>query len=293
MTGFQEPQRPWKPSDSALPGTSPDADTADPSDAAHSAFVRSLIARVEGRLAKRLDPEVQTELANLIGLLVEMPHRAVLASRVYFELAFDVLAAEQPNLGLARSIRMELSAINDAQSRGATRLISHVCGSTPLNAAISALLLAILLSFLLLFLMMSGQRILLEGLAGAAPLLATLNDGSITLLIIAIHASVIGGIVSILSRVQDFLTGSTFSPPLIFISVIRKPFLAAAFVVLVFSVMKIGLVSFPGVSLTGPTAPYVAWALGFLCGFSERFAQDFVVSASGRFGESPPPGDRT
>ena len=67
-------------------------------------------------------------------------------------------------------------------------------------------------------------------------------------------------------------------------------FLAAAFVIMVYSVLKVGLVSFPGVDFTGPTAPYMAWALGFLCGFSERFAPDFIQSASGRFGDGPDPG---
>ena len=42
------------------------------------------------------------------------------------------------------------------------------------------------------------------------------------------------------------------------------------------------MISFQGIDLAGPSAPYLAWAVGFLCGFSERFAQDFVVSASGR-----------
>ena len=37
------------------------------------------------------------------------------------------------------------------------------------------------------------------------------------------------------------------------------------------------MISFQGIDLAGPSAPYLAWAVGFLCGFSERFAQDFVV----------------
>jgi ABC-type amino acid transport system permease subunit len=123
-------------------------------------------------------------------------------------------------------------------------------------------------------------------MAEDSDLFTSLNDGSVMLLIIAIHAAFIGGIVSILARVQDFLSNPMLSPLLIYISVIRKPFLAATFVVLVFAVLKAGLVSFIGVDLGGPSAPYLAWALGFLCGFSERFAQDFVVSASGRFGEA-------
>jgi hypothetical protein len=72
---------------------------------------------------------------------------------------------------------------------------------------------------------------------------------------------------------------------LLYISVLTKPFVAVAFAILAYSVFKAGLVSFPGVDLEGPQAPYLAWALGFLCGFSERFGQDFVISASTVLGE--------
>jgi hypothetical protein len=88
---------------------------------------------------------------------------------------------------------------------------------------------------------------------------------------------------------QDFLIDPTQTPLLIYIAIIRKPFLAVTFVVLVFSILSSGLISFHGVDLAGAAGPYLAWVVGFLCGFSERFAQDFVVSASGRFSGLGPP----
>ena len=222
-------------------------------------------------------------------LLASMPRKAVAANRVYFELAFDILGAEQPNLLLARSIRLELATINDRASHGITRLISYICGNTPLNAVLSALISTFVLAFFFLWLMMTGHRALVEDISGTYNLFAALNDGSVALLIIAIHAAFIGGMISILARIQDFLSDPRLSPLLVYISVIRKPFLAATLVVLVFSVLRAGLISFNGVDLAGPSAPYLAWAVGFLCGFSERFAEDFVVSASGRFGEPGAP----
>jgi hypothetical protein len=48
---------------------------------------------------------------------------------------------------------------------------------------------------------------------------------------------------------------------------------------LVFSALKSGLISVYGLNLDGPHGSYVAWAVGFLCGFSERLAQDFVGDA--------------
>ena len=297
MTGLQEEAKPATDSGRQPPGEPPtasapadqfdDASLEDPK--TYRAFVQSLIGRIEGRLATRLDYDVQAEIADLTRLLAEMPREAVAANRVYFELAFDILAAEQPNLLLARSIRLELAAINDRSSHGVTRLISYVSGNTSLNAALSAIIFTIIIAFIILWLLTAGHRQLVQEMAGTSALFSSLDDGSVGLLIIAIHAAFIGGIVSIFARIQDFLSSPTLSPPLIFVSVIRKPFLAATMVVLVFSVLRAGLISFHGVDLTSPVAPYLAWVVGFLCGFSERFAQDFVVSAGSRFGESGPP----
>lgn len=269
-----------------LAGQVPSNEEALTDPGAYDALIESLIARIRGKLSTELDEDVQSEMAKLIGLLLEMPPRAVIASRTYFELALDILAADRPNIALARSIRLELAIIQDKMSYGITRYVSYICGSTPLNAAIAALLTTIFLSLVILWVMLTGHRILLQSIAGSE-LFSSLANGSVALLIIAIHAAFVGGIVSILARIQDFLSRPTISPPLLYISILRKPFLAAAFVVMVYSVLRVGLVSFPGVSFTGPEAPYMAWALGFLCGFSERFAQDFILSAGAKFGETP------
>ncbi len=296
MTGLQEEAKPatdWgqqpqseRPVRPDSTGQFDDISIEDPK--TYRAFVRSLIVRIEPRLAAKLADDVQAEIASLTRLLASMPSKAVALNQVYFELAFDVLAAEEPNLLLARSIRLELETVNDRASRGITRAFGYMCGTTAINAVLSALAFAFILAFFLLWLMMTGHRGIVQNLAGTYDLFASLNDGSVALLIIAIHAAFIGGIVSILARIQDFLSDPTLSPLLIFISVIRKPFLAATIVVLVFSVLRAGMVSFQGVDLAGPSAPYLAWTVGFLCGFSERFARDFVVSAGSRFSEPGP-----
>jgi hypothetical protein len=284
--GQQPPGEPRSPAQFDAADSIDDVSFEDPK--TYRAFVRSLIGRVDAKLTTKLDLDVQTEIANLMRLLAGMPRKAVAANRVYFELAFDLLGVDQPNLLLVRSIRLELASINDRASYGISRLIGYISGDTPLNAAISALLSIIVLAFLLFWLMIKTHKTIIEEIATTPELLSLLNDGSVVLLIIAIHAAFIGGVVSILARIQDFLSNPTLSPLLICISIVRKPFLSAIFVVLVFSVLKAGLISFHGVDLAGPAAPYLAWVVGFLCGFSERFAQDFVVSASGRFSEPGP-----
>ena len=98
----------------------------------------------------------------------------------------------------------------------------------------------------------------------------------------------LGSIVSVIVRVRDFLHPGESSPLLLYISVLSKPFVGVTFALLAYCVLKAGLVSFVGVDLGSPQGHYLAWALGFLSGFSERFAQDFVISASAELGEPNP-----
>ena len=295
MADLQETGKPATDAGAQPPGVRPTPpDPADRFDDAslddprtYRAFVESLTNRIEGRLSTKLDENIQAEIADLFRLLAEMPPKTVASNRVYFEMAFDILAAEQPNLLLAKSIRFQLAAINDRSVRGITRWISYVSGNTPLNAALSAVISTFIVALLVLVLIVSGHQAILRAMAGTSALLGSLDDGSVAVLLIAIHAAFVGGIVSILARIDDFLSIHAVSPPLIYISIVRKPFLAASLVVLVFAVIRGGLITVHGVDFTGPAAPYLAWAVGFLCGFSERFATDFVVSAESKLGEPP------
>jgi len=97
---------------------------------AYRAFVKALYAKVEPRLAKRLDAETQTELAELARLLIAMPRKVVDEHRAAFETAFDLLAAGSPNILVVRSLRLNLDAVEQKNSSLLARLLLHVCGDT-------------------------------------------------------------------------------------------------------------------------------------------------------------------
>lgn len=78
--------------------------------AAYRAFVQSPLAKVEPKLGVKLDGEIQAEIANLTRLLATVPPNILATNRVYFELAFDLIGAEQPNLLLIKSIRVQMAA---------------------------------------------------------------------------------------------------------------------------------------------------------------------------------------
>jgi hypothetical protein len=248
---------------------------------AYRAFVRALYAKLEARMADQLDADTQMELAELARLLMTIPRKTVDKHRSAFETAFDLLAIGSPNILVVRSLRLNLATAEQKDSSLLARVLYRVCGETPLTAVLAALASILILSFFVLIAMHQGHR-WLSGLYD----LGMLPIGQLMLLV---QAAFLGSIVSVIVRIRDFLHPAEFSPLLLYISVLSKPFVAITFAVLAYSVLRAGLVSSLGIELGGPEAPYFAWALGFLCGFSERVAQDFVISASAKFGQAEKP----
>ena len=248
---------------------------------AYRAFVKALFAKLEPRLAKELDVDTQTELAELAHLLMTMSLKAIDKHRAAFEAAFILLATGSPNILVIRSLRVNLAMAEQKDASVFARLLYHVCGKTPLTAVLAALASALVLSFLVVIAMHQAHRWLSSMYdLGALP---------IPQIMLLVHAAFLGSIVSVIVRVRDFLHPAQSTPLLLYVSVLTKPFVAVTFALLAYSVLKAGLVSSLGVNLGGPQAPFLAWALGFLSGFSERFAQDFVIGASATFRESHPP----
>lgn len=256
---------------------------------AYQDFVEFLFAKIRHRMCCKLDDETQMEIAGLTRLLTTLPRKAVEENRVYFETAFDLLADEEPNLLLIRSFRFDLGAIEDKYAGGLSRIVTKMCGETPLSGVMSALCTIFLLSFIVVLALSATHDLVnthAANLHEEFPLFFAIKNVPIGDYLLTIHAAFLGSIVSVIVRVRAFLNSAEFNPLLIYFSVLTKPFIAAMLGILAFSVMKAGLVSFLGVDLSGSSTPYIAWAVGFLFGFSERVAQDFVSRTGGALGES-------
>jgi hypothetical protein len=255
---------------------------------AYHAFVRSLFARIEPRLAAELDTDLQVEIAQLSRLLNAMPRRVVDDHRQLFELAFGLIAAERPNLVLLRSLVGDLFTIYQRSVGGVARLFLLVSGRTPINAVLSGLLTIIAMSFGLM-LLMGGSLEILHGTGAVIGVetgsSAVLRGAAFGQLLLMMHAAFLGSFVSLVVRMSSYLTASALTPLLIYLSVVTRPLASVLFAVLVFSTLKSRLVAIYGLDLDGPNGAYLAWALGFLCGFSERLAQDFALGASRTLGE--------
>ena len=248
-----------------------------------------MYAKIEHKLSSCADKKVQVEIAALMALLTTMPTRTLNDHRVYFEMAFELLADDQPNMILVRSLRANLGEIRDRSGSGFSRLISHLYGGGPLHTVMSALLVVFALSFVVVALLALGHHftgVAVRHLSLDMPILLSGSGRTVVQLMLLTHAAFLGSIVSIIVRLRTFSSATDLGSLLIFVSVVTRPFISVMLAIFAFAAMKAGVVSFLGINLDDPSGPYLAWGIGFLCGFSERLAQDLVDRAGSAIGES-------
>lgn len=248
---------------------------------AFDAFVAALRGKIQHQLDHHLDDRVQLEIASFFRLLGNMPRAAVYRNRVFFELAFDLLAAEHPNLTLLAQLRQALFVAFE-QSTGLGRFIATVFGKTPIQTVVCGIFSTFLLMFAAVLLLDQSHAMLrtlgssLDPLHPIAELLQRMPIGQIIVLVVAAFT---GAVVSVLARFRSFLESAKTAPLLVYVTVATKPFVSIAFASFIYAVVACGLVSLPGVDLAAPGGEIIIWVIGFLSGFSERFVQDFVAQA--------------
>jgi hypothetical protein len=248
---------------------------------AFDAFVGSLQAKIHHQLEHALDHQVQLEIAHLTRLLNIMPRASVYKNRVFFEIAFDMLAAEQPNIVLVAQLCQTLQGVFE-RSAGLGRFIATVFGRTAIQAVVCGICSAFLLIFLAIALLSAAHATLqtlaasLEHLPPIAQLIQRMPIAQIVVLVIAAFT---GAVVSVLARFGEFRDLAYTTPISVYLTVTAKPFVSIAFAAFVYAIVACGLVTLPGVALTDPGGDAIVWVLGFLSGFSERFVQGFVTEA--------------
>ncbi len=254
-------------------------------------FVRALYGCIQHKLDTEVDNNFTAEVAGFNRLLTLLPPNVVEEKREFFELAFQLLAADQPNLQLVGSIRRDLVDISHKYVGGLSRLLSFVSGRTLLNAVLSALLTVAVMSVVSMLIMGGAVKLMfLASDSGTTNLrlLQVLQGPAYDELLIVLHAALLGSMVSIMVRIKSFLSQPTLTPVLAYVSITTRT--AVAFLVggLVFCTIKTGVFSFQALDLNGPNGYYAAWVIGFACGFSERLSQNIVDLASSALNDASP-----
>jgi hypothetical protein len=237
-------------------------------------------------LRKPATNEVAEELSLALGIAQRIRDEglAIDGAHPRLRFIFDCLLADPPLLILARDERLRLQVLLYQHSGWLSRWLAHISCGSPVALVLTALV-ASMLIWSVVFLVLR----LIGGIEGIAALDVFFMNGK-ALGIIA-FAALIGGIISIATRLNEFSRVRDLDPFAMFWTALLKPLIGVVLAVFILATLAGNVISFGflGADPLGLGAGkvvdekvwYILWMLGFLAGFSERFAWDFVDRAEG------------
>ncbi len=249
-------------------------------------FVGGLLKKTARLQQKDLDPDLQLAIALLIDLLSRNRRGFVYTHKVYFEAAFELLAAEKPNLVLLQRLLSNLQVAEERVEGGLTGLIIKFCGPRPATAMLAGLVSIFGVLCLALLLLVLGHTVLsrleqvIDSIHPMVQLLDKLPTGHICIIV---FSSFLGSVVSVVTRI-GYLDQSSYRPLSIYMNVLFRPLISLAFALFIYAVLQTGLISFLGLSLAGAKGIATLWVVGFLAGYSERFSKDFISETETKMG---------
>lgn len=231
---------------------------------------------------KQIDQDSQEEIAVILNLMKKFKAQGLLSeNRRYLELALKSLVSNQPNLTFVRGLRNELEWNSQKYSKGLPKLIKAIAGPSPISALITGLVAALFIApiIYMIFLNTCGDW-----------LNRYFHMPTLTVLM---AASFIGGVVSLLSRLDHFASLRFYNPNLVFASAFFKPLIGVALSIFVYTLLMSDILPIAGLELIKLDNAHnfplmepdklksykyylLIWCLGFISGFSERLANDFV-----------------
>jgi hypothetical protein len=262
----------------------------------HDVDRHGLYGMIKNELARDSlhDEEIQYELARWVELLETSKHELQLTRKERRQCpdearqdhakgdllrrvlrkagaAIPALISSKPELVFARTLRIRAEMCLLRRNGWSTRhLISATDGSPTMIVGLGTLLAAAVGTvgrLLWLWLQSKGHG------TSLFPLDATLAPQ-------VVSAAYLGGLVSILTRLQSFSKLRDFDPMFLFLNAFAKPFVGAVFGLFAYAAVKSGLVPLDP-AVVDHASLYSLWAIGFLAGFSERFANDLVSRGEG------------
>lgn len=233
------------------------------------------------------DEEIQYELARWVELLEtskdDLREGARSKDEILLRLvreadvAVAALLSDKPELVFARSLRVqtenELLRHNGWLKRN---LVRFTDGSPVLTVCLGAFGAAAAgLAIVLATVLLKGTQFAID-LTTLIPFEAA-NSAAIA------GAAFLGGLVSMLSRLQAFSRLGDFDQVFLFFNALFKPLIGVIFGLFAFAFWKSGLLPLDKELLQASLTSYQIWTVGFLAGFSERFANDMISRGEGLF----------
>lgn len=233
------------------------------------------------------DEEIQYELARWVELIETSEEdlrestgpKDQILQRLVREagVAITALLSDKPELVFARSLRLqtenELLRHNGWLKR---TLIRFTDGSPVLTVCLGAFV----ASAAGLATVLATMLLKLTPFAIDPTALIPFDSANISAIA---GAAFLGGLVSMLSRLQAFSRLGDFDQVFLFFNALFKPLIGVIFGLFAFAFWKSGLLPLDKEWLQDSITSYQIWTVGFVAGFSERFANDLISRGEGLF----------
>jgi hypothetical protein len=230
--------------------------------------------------------EAAEELSATLGLLQRIRSRDICiedaAARARF--VFNCLLVDKPQLILARDERLRLQLDLYRRSGLINRMLATISAGNPVALVLCALIVSLLLWTTLAL----GIRALIlhsGPLFGGAVRDIFFMNGKALLAVTS--AAFLGGVISIATRLREFSRVRDLDPFAMFWTALLKPLIGVVLSMFILASLAGEIISFgflgaePFKDQNMSKTLYVLWVLGFLAGFSERFAWDFIDRTQG------------
>jgi hypothetical protein len=275
---------------------------------AKPAVTKSLTDKQMGELRQRVikahaaTNEIAEELALTLNLAQRIRAGNCSIDSAYSRInyVFDCLLLDPSKLVEARGERLQLQFDAYRHAGGFTKVLAILSGGN----ATGVLIVALTASLIFWTLVAAGIRVLVDHEQKLAADIFFMNGRAMAVIS---SDAFIGGVISIAIRLREFSQARDLDPFRLFLTVMFKPligvvlswFLLATLAGEVVSLGFLGKDPFKLETVSSaqtqdkestpqnhrkeiePKVMYVIWILGFLAGFSERFAWDFVDRAEG------------
>ena len=224
------------------------------------------------------NPEIQIEASRLMACVVEPRRGLDKADAVLIESGIAALGAKTGNVPVAKFVRNRLEIKHRNQKSGLVPWVSRKLGDSAVYAMLVGVVFSALLWAVAFGLLLTIGNLYNE-LLGTEFILPPEEAKPVA------FAAFVGGLVSLLTRVNQFADLYIFDPLLVFVNSLLKPLIGTVLALTVYAILESGIIEVKSISFdyTGGYRP-IFWAFGFIAGFSERLAGDFIARAEGVVG---------